>query len=333
MNKILFTLLSSLIFLSSGYSEEQNLHIEEIKTIKLPNPREFFITSEGVLTPEIVALLKLDNLYSEGDTLKDAINKTQSSWVQVQSGTNNKERIDLRDTPKWMDNRGNVLEILSKMGLLQERTPTLLHYDYAICHGAFLDSVQSRLANLIKQWKNGIRFDSLIFLTGERYLRKGPGEKDDFFLLCDATKAPYPFKKRWRPNPDSPYETEYDMVKLVWEQAEIPKDMAEALEGKIIFINALKGEFPRPSTHTTVRKWLNDYNPTSGTILASSSPIVWPYQHFSTSVILGPQFKLETIAQESEYLTSNRYNPGMVSVIFDSLAKCLYLIDKTIENQ
>ncbi len=333
MIRFIHSLLFSFISVLPLLSEEQAFNPTEVIKSKQSNPKSIFLTDNGDLTPELISLLKLDNLYYEGETFKEAYKKIQSSWILVNRGINNKERADLIDPIEWIHIRGDVLEVINNMGLLQAKNPSLKHYDYAICHGAFMEGVRFRLAQLIDQWNKGIRFDALVFLTGERTLRKGPGEKDDFSVLCNPEKSPYPFKPGWMPNPDAKYETEYDMVKLVWEQAAIPEDMAKALADKVTIVNTPKGDFPRPSMDSTHAYWLKEHKPKPGTIIAPSHPLIWCYQQLTSSYILGPKFPYETIAPESTYLTSNRHEPGLTSLIFDTIAKCMAAIDKSIENQ
>lgn len=282
-----------------------------------------FVTSENRPTPLLEELLRTDNLFDPNDDLAAIVRKTQQHWIGVRQGANNKERTDLVDSPERQAVADKVVAIASKMGLLDKISPSLRHYRYGVVHGAFLSGVRLRLAELVEAWKSGVRFDYLVFLSGERYLRKQSGQEDDMAALCDPKKSPLPLKPGWVPRSNHPYDTEYDMVRFVWDQVMVPNDMARALKNRVVFVNAPKGNHPRPSTKDTLEKWLQTYKPIPGTVLAASHPLLWSQQQIVTMRILGPQFCVETIAPAAN-LAPYRHN--VVSLIYDTVAKCLYEI-------
>ncbi|MBA3957409.1 MAG: hypothetical protein H0X51_03305 [Parachlamydiaceae bacterium] len=297
-------------------------------TVHATDTRSIFVTEDLQPQPLLIELLQLDNLYNPNDTFQDIVQKTQKCWLSVQQGLNQRERTDLVDNQQRQLMQERVLEIAAEIGLLNAIPPQLTHYESGICLGAFLSDVRARLTLLVDAWKQGIRFDSLYFLTGERYLRKGPGQQDDFEALCNPALSPLPFKATWiRPDPNSvAYETEYDMMRLVWEQVEIPTDMAKTLKDRVFFVNAPKGNFPRPSTADTYVQWLLDYQCTPGTVVAASTPLVWSQQQLVGERVLGPQFHLETIASAPTDAEFNTYFKNSTSIVLDTVAKCLFEI-------
>ncbi len=294
------------------------------------NLRDQFVDEKGNLTENIITLLKLDNIYSEGDNLASVQDKIITHWV-ASGAVQGKEHTDVVDSPEREKIRPEIIKIASSLGLFDEQKPSLQHYDYAICLGSFLDSVRNRLTQLVKLWQLGIRFDSLIFLTGERYLRKGPGQKDDYADFINPAKSPLPFKSNWSPLP-SPYETEYDMCMQIFEQVEIPQDMQKALENKVIFVNAPKGEKTRPNTKDTYVTWIETYHPVPGTVLASSDPLFFSYQHLGAVLILDETFVIDTVAPRAPYLILKIYEPSLATIVLDVIAKCLIEIHKTAEQ-
>ena len=288
------------------------------------DPAALFLTADGHLTPPLIELLKLDGLYEPTDSLKDVVSKTQAHWIAVRQGRHQIERSDLVDTPQQAAQTEQVLAYAKALGLLDEISPSLKHYDYGICLGAFLDGVRMRLAALVKAWQRGIRFDTPVFLTGERYLRLGPHQEDSLDKLCDPTQSPLPFKQGWTFPAGAIYNTEYDMVRLVWDQVQIPADMAQALASKIVFVNAERGS-QRPSTKDTYSVWLRDYQPQPGTLLAPSHPLVWIHQQLAGMSVLGPAFWLDTTAPPVSPKIQNR--KAIVSLVHDTIAKCLFELD------
>lgn len=323
MNKLI-SLLLSIFIIQQCFGNEQTTIINSDA-----QPKSFFVNSEGYLTPDLINLLKLDSLYIEGDTLKDAVKNTLPKWVLIYQGINQKERADLIDPPEWLAVRNDALQCIKQMGLLDKRVPAFNNYDYAVCHGAFLESVRLRLSQLIDLWNSGVRFETIVFLTGERTLRKGAGQKDDPALLADPLRSPFPFKPSWKFSAEIAYETEYDMVKIVWDQADIPAEMAKC---KVIFVNTPRGTAQRPSMETTYPFWINEYQPKPGKIIATSNPMMWALQQLTAQNKLPKEFYHETVAPEATYLTSNKFEPGLTSLIFDTIAKCLFQLDKSLQS-
>lgn len=284
-----------------------------------------FLTSENRPTPLLEELLRTDNLFDPNDDLNAIVQKTQQHWIAVRQGANNKERTDLVDSPERQAVREKVVAIATKMGLLDKVSPKLCHYRYGVVHGAFLNGVRLRLAELVEAWKAGVRYDYLVFLSGERTLRKQSGQEDDLEALRDPKKSPLPLKPHWVPRTNHRYDTEYDMVRFVWDQVMVPNDMARALKNRVVFVNAPKGNHPRPSTEDTLRTWLQKFKPVPGSVIAASHPLLWSQQQLVSMRILGPEFYVETIAPAAN-LTPYRHN--VVSLIYDTVAKCLYEISQ-----
>lgn len=296
---------------------------------KRSNPARWFITENGKPTEHLVELLKLDNLYDPNDRLEQIVAKTQKAWVQCVQGQNNKERTDLKDTVQQQEIRQKVEAIVQELGLFDERKPALDHYTYGSCLGAFLDGVRMRLSYLIEEWKKGKRFDELVFFSGERYLRKEPGREDDIEQLKNPKSSPLTLKAGWKMPENAPYETEYDMCKLVWDQTEIPEDMKTALEGRIVFVNAPRpAGKERPSTKDCYLKWMNDNKPQPGTMLAPSHPVIWTYQQLAGENILGDQYPLDTCAHAATPEMRKIYQEKIVSLVQDTAAKCLYELNE-----
>lgn len=281
--------------------------------------RQIFVSREGELRDAIVQLLKLDGMYEEGDSLQNAVSKTQGSWIAVRQGRGGKERADLVD--KDSSSTDQVITIAKEMGLFDAKLPTLSHYDYALWLGALLDGARFRIAELVKAWQAGVHFDTLVVLTGERDLRQ---DLEGIERLCDPSTSPLPFKDRWKLSEGARYQTECDMMRIVWEQVQLPEDMAKALEGKVIFVNTKKTNGLRPSTKDTYVHWLKEYQPRPGTVLAISSPGLWMYQQLVGENMLGHAFFLDTIAPatSSQYFITQRH--ALTSIVHDTIAKCLY---------
>lgn len=297
------------------------------KKVEDHSPSSLFVTKEGHLSGHVVRLLTLDHQYEEKDDLASVVGKTQQTWIAVRQGQGNKERTDLKDSPERVAIREDVDRCATEMTLYAERKPVLTNYNYAVCHGAFLSGVRTNLSMLIAAWKQGIRFESLVVLSGERDLRKGENEQDCVKNLEDGSSYPF-FKKGWKMPADARYETEYDMVKLIWDQTELPEDMAEALKDKVVFVNAPRGKNVRPGTKDTIKEWIEKYHPEPGTVLAYSYPLLWPYQQLAGETALkGSGLVIDTAAPAIPEKMFRENEVRRVSLVFDTVAKCLFEIN------
>lgn len=289
--------------------------------IEKEDPRSiigFLINKNGQITPSFQQLLSLTKI--DCDNLKSCVKITQQEWIAVLQGKNGIERRDLDDTPNYQAINKQVLDIIEQMGLLNPQPALKKHYDYAICLGAFMDSTRARLSALIEAWNYGVRFDQLIFLGSDRPLRNFTGQIEDHNNLTTPSASPFKIRPDWKFNPESPFNTEHDMQVLIWEQADVPKEMREHLKDKVYFINTpTQVGQQRPSTYDTYEYWVQTYRPKAGTILAASGPIIWCHQHLVGKYALGEAYELETFAPfivDKEKL--------LVIIILDTLAKCLY---------
>ncbi|MCE5293329.1 MAG: hypothetical protein LLF94_01780 [Chlamydiales bacterium] len=275
-------------------------------TLVAQEPASWFVTKDHKPTRELQALLELDGLYDPNDSLEQIIQKTQKNWLQVNQGP--KERTDLLDSDAQKKMRQKVENILEKMGYFNAKNPAQKHYTYAAVYGAFIDATRASFAYILDCWDKGIRFDSIVVFTGNRALRKAPGQEDD------------PAKLKM-PLGNAPYETEYDMCKRIWEELKRP-------EIPIYFVNA-KGanDALRPSRKDCYLEWLKT-NPKPGSILASSHPLYWHFQQLSVENVLPTGFTVDTCCNEASVQMRQQYNNRLVSVIHDNIAKCLFEIGK-----
>lgn len=328
---ILFAVTMACTCIGFSRLESSETEIKDQQAIEERSPRRLFVNRDGTLTPKVIELLTIDSLYTKGDDLKTAVEKTQKAWVSVRQGQQNRERVDVQDSEERVALKDSVEGWAQSMGLFAKREPCLRDYTYGVCHGAFLDGVRKNLAQLVAAWKEGVRFRSLVFLTGERPLRKA--REDSIEKLCDEKASPLPFKEGWRFSEAAPYETEYDMVKLVFAQVQLPKGMEEALRGKIVFVNAPKGKENRPSTKDAFRAWVREYQPEKGTVLACSYPLLWSYQQLAgESALQGTGLFLDTVAPQLSKEMRQAQTKRIVSLIFDTVAKCLYECNQKSES-
>lgn len=258
------------------------------------------ITEEANATPLLEKLLVLEGIQEKN--LTDIVAKTQENWIVLRQGSGGIERCDLIDGEAELAIQEKVFDVSESLGLFSPYHPERSQYQYAVCLGAFLEAAKKRLEGLISLWNQGIRFDTLVFLGGERSLR------EDEKRLIDAS-----------------CQTEHDMLQCLWKGSfsQVPQSMKEHLDGHVHFVNTPRGKAARPSTADTYLYWLEQYQPQPGSVLAMSTIGLVPYQHLVGKNILGEALQLDTVCPEE-----TMKNKPKVRVIFDTLAKCLKEIER-----
>src|SRR5690242_14703410 len=96
----------------------------------------------------------------------DVIAQTQKQWLR-KPGQERWEQSELSQ-----DQRKFVLDWAEAQGLFAPWEPSCKNYDKALILGATTSRMQMRLDYLKKLWIQGLRFQEIVWLTGERPLDK-----------------------------------------------------------------------------------------------------------------------------------------------------------------
>jgi len=274
----------------------------------------------GTLKPEVFDLLRMFNVNHDG-TLEGIVNQTQKQWLR-QKG---KERWEIEDV--FADKRESAMPLFEKLQVTHEIKPTKNFYRYALLLGATVSRVRNRLAYLINLWSKGIRFEELVFLGGQRPLAPKLESKD---VLFDRTNKDLAIRTDW--SPGTVPQTETEMMKMVFDQAELPKKMRDV---RVLFVDVpmkkLKdGTLKRPTTPDTIKAWLQ-MGPEPGDCLAFSNQPYIGYQHATLKTLLPKNFFIETVGAS--------YNPKVIKIVvlLDAVARWFYQekkrLDKLIEHK
>lgn len=236
---------------------------------------------QGLLTELLITL----GMPAESTTLP-----AMNTWAQAHL---------LRQGERWeiqKDNyeplRSQIQPILEKMGFYAEAHPQNRVYTAAIVHGGMSSRMSKRLDYLIEQWKRGVRFDRIYFLTSERPLQQW--EK-----CAEASK-------------------EWELQRLLWEQ----KMPAEMQHIPVVYIHPpmqfIKGTSLRPTTDHAIKAWLAT-EPLCGDYLAISNAPIRLRQDLVIQQLLPIGFTCETAGPASPTNES-------LALVLDELARYLYLL-------
>jgi len=266
------------------------------------------LDKQGRPTETLQKLLDLFGIEHDG-TLESVVAETQKVWLRPAG----KERWEVALLHEG--NREQILPLLKKIGSVDAIFPSQKNYQYGVVLGALVSRVRSRFAFLLDLWKKGIRFDEVVFLGGERPLHATLESAD---LLLDPNNKELPFSEGWRLKEKLP-ETETEMMKMVFDQAELPEGFAENVN--VTFVDAqmqqrADGTLRRPTTNDTVEKWL-EQNPEPGSCLFVSNQPYTGRQDSVARTYLPKRFSIETVGSQA-------YQDLPIVTFLDSLARWLY---------
>lgn len=235
---------------------------------------------EAVLSKRffILSLLLTSFLFCDIPTLEQITKSSPQEWIQRGDRWTFKDRFE--------DQRDEICPLLDSMGMFETKWASEKYYDYAFVLGALHGAVEMRIHHIVEEWKRGVRFDNVVFLTGKRPLHI---EKEKKILSLKNETA---------------------MMVHVWETTEMPPELRAV---PLTIVDApplpLRG---RPTTESTVYAWL-EMSPELGSILMVSSQ---PYVRYQKAVLgtLLPLFEIEGVGQEG-----GRTLP--ISILLDTIGK------------
>lgn len=265
-----------------------------------------YILSNDTLSPTLKRILEATQIEHD-DTLDSVVQATQKVWLR-KPGT---ERWHMEN--KFEPLRDQLTPLLNDLNLLKEIKPAQKTYDVAIILGAAVSRMRDRLAYALEQWRNGIRFNTLVFLAGERPLDP---EKESVQQLYDRTSKHV--RADWQ-EPNIAPTTETEMAKMVFDQADLPDGFKKSV--KVVFIDTpmqptADGGTRRSNTGDTIKLWLAETAPQGSVLAISNQPYVG-YQHAVLKSFVPQQLHVETVGPKANSALS-------IDVHLDNLARWLY---------
>lgn len=250
------------------------------------------LDSEQKPSDLLLRILNLTHINHDG-TLKNIVELTQKEQPLGFIRPRGKERWEIDDIHE--DKRKEIVETFEQMGILNTLYPVDAHYDYVIVHGATLDRARTRMLFLIELHNKGIQFDNIVILSGKRILTADERKRLNYAA-----------------------ENEYEMVKVVWSQLDIPEAIKKI---PTLFVDSpmlqRNGVITRPTTGDTVLTWLAS-NPKPGSVLTISNQPFCEYQDSVTRTYLPSSFQIETVGPAADQ------DEIKISVLLDNLARWLY---------
>lgn len=261
-------------------------------------PRIQLFSAEGAPCVELQEILAITGVEHRND-LESIVQATQKSFLRPAG----KERWEISDD-QYAAVESQLMPLFNKLELIDTLYPTHQHYDYVLWMGSLLASAEKRLLFLKELWQQGLRFDNLVILTGERSLI--PEERDAIRAICQRT-----------------YSSEPEMMDWVYENTVLPQEMRQIPVTRISSVAAPGAH--RATTPDTVRDWLKT-NPVPGTVLIISSQPYTRYQEAVVRQYLPASFVLDSAGKKSLSKTP-------ITTYLDNLARWIYQENQIIRRR
>lgn len=242
----------------------------------------------------LLSVLEILNLKHE-DTLDSIVAVTQKTLLRPPG----KERWEVDDVFK---SKKNLLDpLFKKLHCIDALHATKKHYDYAVVLGALFSRVHDRLQWLIDEWRQGVRFTTLVFLSGQRTLTGTEREQLKTFLHREDVPT-----------------NEFEMTKSVYDALAMPESLRKV---PVVFINApARCGKSRATTEDTVNAWLEQH-PVPGSVLAISNQPYVLQQQCILRFLLPLSFSIEAVGPVVSPSTTT-------TIILDNLARWIFQIKR-----
>jgi len=245
--------------------------------------------SEDVLSPQLFALLEISGLQTIEQSLPAIVEATQQTWLR-KDGSERWEIVEFYTRHQ----QEQIAELCDKMGFFDEVQPQSKHYTYCCILGAALPTARARILYAKELWEQGIRFDQIILLTGDRNL-------DD--------------RIDWVPELNVLPTNEATAIDFLYSALPLPQEMRNV---PVALINTPKKDFRRPSTIDTITHWM-DQSPQPGSCLIISNQPWIKYQKAIAECCMKKDFLFEVAGPKASSIYRRR-----AAVMLDNVARWLY---------
>lgn len=263
----------------------------------------------------IITLFSSQSLYETLDyfgikhtSMQQIVDETQEKWLRDPK----KERWEMEQQSD--PNPEKTYCLFTKLNMTEKATPGQNCYDYALILGATLNVMRERFYSLKMYWDQGVRFNQLVVLVGDR------PRDSEIENLQELTTSVFPFKEGWHFSGNLP-KNETELAKLAFEQLDLPCQWNAITT---FDDTPLKEGQKRPTTKDTFEHWLLS-DPKGGSCLILSSQPFILRQDLTAKKMLGPKFSVDTVGKGISFEEYQKH-PKALPIMLDELARILYQI-------
>lgn len=154
------------------------------------------------------------------------------------------------------------------------------NYQDALLYGGPVDWVRERIAHLLQQWEQGVRFERLVMLGSDRPRDEGRW-RESVKRICAPDDSVLPLRPDWSFRGQAPTD-EYDIMRIVFDQAKLPDEWGTSVP--VVWLRTTREMAGgRVDTAATVRHYLNELPGEKRAVLAASSQPFVQYQLLATA--------------------------------------------------
>ena len=220
----------------------------------------------------------------------DLLEETQRRWLRKPT----QERWELSELSA--DERHFVLDWSKQHGLFSEWKPASMSYDKALILGASTSLMQKRLNHLIELWNQGVRFDEIVWLTGDRPL---DNRIDGLMDRCN---------------------NESEAAHIIWDETNLPNGMQHL---PVIFVAVPmkneEGTLKRPNTEDTIIAWLEVCPQPCKALFVTDQPFCG-YQFAVIKTNLPDAYLFDVVGKGADPSS----HPAAAAITLDSIARWIY---------
>ncbi|WP_062267391.1 hypothetical protein [Endozoicomonas arenosclerae] len=189
------------------------------------------------------------------------------------------ERWEMQDLALTDDKHQVVMNSLRELNLVDELLPSSDHFEYTLLLGATVPRMERRLKHLARLWGEGVRFNKIVFLVGQRPLNDGIDKIDTLIASSIGKQAKGERAEAARPI------TETEGARQLFEAMDLPEAMKalpiEFIDSPRVWKNQ---HWQRANTRDTLIHWMEATPKPGRTLVISDQPHA--------------QYQLEVVKQE-----------------------------------
>ena len=230
------------------------------------------------------------------------------------------ERWEVADLKLSNEQKKKVMGYLEALGLINQLKPDRTHFDYALVLGGTAPRMKGRFQHLIKLWNEGVRFNQIIFLSGQRPTLDDIDQTEMLVADVIGSDASEDKKRKARPV------TEKEAAEMVYMSTEMPEAMRNI---KVDFFSTdrfwLVDRWQRGNTRDSIKNWAASHPKPGSALIVSNQPHLL-YQQEVIRQELPKGFTTEATAQQSN-------TDGQLIMYLDALALWLHNLQTRVAQE
>ena len=202
-----------------------------------------------------------------------------------------KERWEMEELS--VERRAVVLDWAREQGMFAECAPVCNHYDKALIFGATRATMQTRLNYLIELWERGVRFEEVVWLTGN----------------CNHNKS------------DESIHNEDQAAHTLWENALMAEEMRRLPVTFVTVPMKVENEISkRANTEDTIRAWVELAKEPCSALFISNQPFCG-YQFAVVKTAMPREFFYDCAGPGADPSS----HPAAGAIVLDTIARWAFL--------